>query len=205
MYKLVTIRDTIRIPPKLFSESLEGSVIGALKSKYEGRIDKDLGIIITVANPRDIGDGRVIPGDGAAYHEAVFDVLVFKPELHEMVRGKVVDITEFGAFVRFGAVDGLVHVSQVTDDFVSYNEKTVCLAGKDSNRVLKKGDVVTARIIAVSMKETLADSKVNLTMRQAGLGKPEWYEKKAKQPGEKAVERRRRGGSRRKPSRKQRR
>jgi DNA-directed RNA polymerase subunit E' len=174
MYSLVTVRDTVRIPPKLFSESLEDSVLAALREQYEGKLDNDLGVIITITHPREIGDGKIIPGDGAAYHDAVFDVLTFRPELHEVVRGKVSEITEFGAFVRFGPIDGLVHVSQVTDDFVSFNDKTGLLSGRDTKRSLKKGDIVNARIIAVSMKNTVTDSKINLTMRQPGLGKEDW-------------------------------
>jgi len=177
MYNLVTVRDTIRIPPRLFSASLEESVLKAIQAQYESRIDKDTGVVITVLNPREIGDGKVILGDGAAYHDVVFDVLTFKPELHEMVRAKVIDLTEFGAFLRFGPVDGLIHVSQVTDDFMSYNNKVGILAGKTSKKTLKKGDEVTARIIAISMKDSVTESKINLTMRQVGLGKEEWYKK----------------------------
>ena len=194
MYKIVTIRDIVRIPPNLFSKSLEKSILGALKEQYEGKLDKDLGVVIAVLNPRDIGDGKIIPGDGAAYREAVFDVLVFKPELHEMVKGKVADITEFGAFIRFGPIDGLVHVSQVTDDFMGYNEKTATLAGKDSKKVLQKNDIVNARIIAISLKSSVTDSKINLTMRQPGLGKEAWYKgvkAKAAKGGVKKREKRR--------------
>jgi DNA-directed RNA polymerase subunit E' len=174
MYNLVTVKDTIRIPPRLFSASLEESVQKAIQEQYEGRIDRDLGVVITVLNPREVGDGKVILGDGAAYHDVVFDVLAFKPEMHEVVRGKVIDLTEFGAFLRFGPIDGLVHVSQVTDDFMSYNDKLGVLAGKTSKKTVKKGDVVSARIIAISMKDSVTESKINLTMRQTGLGKEEW-------------------------------
>jgi len=180
MYNLITVRDTIRIPPRLFSASLEESVLKALQEQYEGRIDKDVGVVITIANPRDIGDGKIILGDGAAYHDVVFDIIAFKPEMHEMVRGKIIDLTEFGAFLRFGPVDGLIHVSQVTDDFMSYNDKVGVLAGKTSKKTLKKGDVVTARVIAISMKDSVTESKINLTMRQTGLGKEEWYKKEEK-------------------------
>jgi len=184
MYNLVTVKDTIRIPPRLFSASLEDSVIKAIQEQYEGRIDKDAGVVITVLNPREVGDGRVILGDGAAYHDVVFDILTFKPEMHEVVKGKVIDLTEFGAFIRFGPVDGLIHVSQVTDDFMSYNDKIGMLSGKTSKKTLKKGDIVTARIIAISMKDSVTESKINLTMRQTGLGKEDWNkeEKAEKKP-----------------------
>lgn len=178
MYSVITIKDTIRIPPKYFSKSLEDSVLRALRENYESKLDKDLGVIISIFNPREIGDGRIIPGDGAAYHDIVFDALVFRPELHEVIKAEVSDITEFGAFLKFGPIDGLIHVSQVTDDFVSYNDKTKTLSGKESKKVLKVGDIVTARIIAISKKDMVTESKINLTMRQPGLGKDDWLKKK---------------------------
>lgn len=174
MYEIVTIRDTVRIPPKLFSDSLEESAVKALEEQYVGRIDKDIGIMIGVLNPQEISSGKVILGDGAAYYDITFGVLVFRPELHEVIRAKVVDLTEFGAFLRFGPIDGLVHVSQVADDFVSYNDKTQCLSGKTGKHMVKRGDEVLARIIAVSIKDTIQESKINLTTRQTGLGKDGW-------------------------------
>ena len=180
MYELITVKDTIRIPPKLFTESLEQSAVEALREQYEGKIDQELGVIITVANPTEITDGKIIPGDGGTYHKITFDLLAFKPKSHEIIRGKVSELTDFGAFVKFGPIDGLVHVSQVTDDFMSLNEKTQTLTGKESKKSLKKDDEVKARVIAISMKNTVADSKINLTMRQDGLGKEEWLKLKKK-------------------------
>ena len=90
MYQLVTVRDTIRIPPSLFSESVEESVLAALRQQYESTLDKDVGVVLTVLNPRDLGDGKIIFGDGGAYYDVTFDVLAFKPVMNEVVRGKVV-------------------------------------------------------------------------------------------------------------------
>ena len=89
-----------------------------------------------------------------------------------------------------GPIDGLVHVSQVTDDFISYNEKTGTLTGKESGKVLKEGDSVRAKVVTLSMKPVITDSKIGLTMRQPGLGKLDWIDeakkpKKAKKKGAK--------------------
>ncbi|MCW1309912.1 MAG: DNA-directed RNA polymerase, partial [Candidatus Nanoarchaeia archaeon] len=124
------------------------------------------------------GEGVIIPGDGAVYYNVTFEVLVYKPELHEVVEGKVNEIAEYGAFIKIGPLDGLVHVSQVMDDYVSYS-KSQSLSGKQTKRTLKVGDVVLARVIAISLR-SLQDAKIGLTMRQEGLGKAEWYEEKKK-------------------------
>src|SRR3989338_5247764 len=137
MYNLVTIKDTIRIPPNLFSSNIEESVLSALRHQYENRLDKKLGVVITVTNPKNISDGKIILGDGASYHDVEFDLVTFKPELHEVIHAKVTDLQEFGPFIRFGPIEGLVHVSQVTDDFMSMNQQTGALSGKESKKVLR--------------------------------------------------------------------
>ncbi len=180
MYKLVKIVDTIRIPPKDFGKPIKESAINVLRSSYEGVVDKDLGLVLLVTKVNSIGVGRIIPGDGATYHDVEFEALVYKPILHEVITGKVSEITQFGAFVKIGPIDGLVHVSQVTDDYVSFNEKTGVLAARETKRTLKEGDTVRARIVSVSLKPVITDSKIGLTMRQPGLGKLEWIEEEKK-------------------------
>lgn len=174
MYKLITIKDTVRVPPTMFGKKIDESVINVLRQKYENKIDNDLGIILAISKVGNIGPGRIIPGDGAVYHDLQFEALVFQPKLHETFTGKVTEIAQFGAFVRMGPIDGLVHVSQVTDDFISYNEKTGTLTGKESGKVLKEGDSVRAKVVTISMKPVITDSKIGLTMRQPALGKLEW-------------------------------
>ena len=171
---MVTLNDRVRVPPKfLGDEETSKSVQKALQEEMEGRLDKDLGIVLCVTGIKDIKEGRIIPGDGAVYFETTFDALVFKPELHEVVEGEVTEIVEFGAFVRLGPLDGLVHVSQLADDFLGLS-KAGTLSTKSSSKSIKVKDDVIAKIVAVSLKQNLP-SKIGLTMRQPGLGKPEWY------------------------------
>jgi DNA-directed RNA polymerase subunit E' len=97
--------------------------------------------------------------------------------MQEVVDGEVIDIANFGAFVRVGPLDALIHVSQVTDDFMSYDSKGQRLVGKENNKSLIVGDKVRARIIALSINETdPTKNKIAMTMRQVGLGKLEWLD-----------------------------
>ena len=133
-----------------------------------------------VTKVNNIKDGIIIPGDGAPYYDTVFELLTFKPQLQEVVLGTIKDIADFGAFINIGPTEGMIHISQTMDDFVSFS-KDKLLSGKESGRTLKVGDQCRARIIAASFKD-ITNPKIGLTMRQLGLGKPEWmdehYEKK---------------------------
>ncbi len=186
MFYKTQLKDHIRIPPHIFGLKLEDAMIERIKKKYGGYISKELGIVIDVSRLDKIGEGIIIPGDGASYYETEFEVIIFKPEMQEVVLGRIKDIADFGAFINIGPIDGMIHISQTMNDFVSFNkEKT--LAGKDSKKVLKIGDQCRARIIATSYKDP-TNPKLGLTMRQTGLGKLEWIEEQFGQKENKKVE-----------------
>jgi len=167
MFYKLEVKDHIRVPPDTFNLPLEEAVVKRIKKKYDGFISKDLGIVIDVSGVKEIGEGIIIPGDGASYYEAVFILLTFKPEMQEDVLGKVRDIAEFGAFMNLGPIEGMIHISQTMDDFVSFS-KDKHLTGKESKRVLKVGDVCRARIIAISFSDPL-NPKLGLTMTEATI------------------------------------
>jgi len=186
MYKTITIKDTVRVPPDEFGEDVDNAVIGSVKKKYEGYISRDLGIVIDVIEVKGgLEAGTIVPGDGAAYYHLEFSLLVFKPEISELAFVRIKDIAEFGAFLDLGAIDGMIHISQTMDDFVSFS-KEKSLAGKSSKRALKIGDLCRARVIAISYKD-LSNPRIGLTMRQAGLGKLEWAQEDLSGKGAKSA------------------
>ncbi len=174
MFYLSQIKDHIRVAPNDFALEQKLAIIKSIKKEYEGFISKDVGIVVDVCDVQEVKEGVIIPGDGASYYETTFTLLVFKPELQEVVIGRIKDIAEFGAFMSLGPSEGMIHVSQTMDDFVSFS-KDKTLAGKDSKRTLKVGDVCRARMIALSFKD-VNNPKLGLTMRQSGLGRLDWIE-----------------------------
>jgi DNA-directed RNA polymerase subunit E' len=172
MYYKIRLSDHIRVSPRFFGKELKDAVKAGIKLKYDGLIDQALGVVIDVVDVKEVGEGVIIPGDGAAYYDTTFDILTYKPELQEVVVGRIKDIADFGAFITLGPIDGMIHISQTMDDFVSFAKEKV-LTGRDSKRVLKVGDVCRARVIAVSFKDP-SNPKIGLTMRQPGMGNTHW-------------------------------
>ena len=211
MFYKLELKDHIRVPPRYFNFEVKEAVLKAVKLKYDGLTNAELGFVIDVISVRDIGEGVItwdddsltnvsyidvisvrdigegviIPGDGASYYETTFEIIAFKPELQEVVTGRIKDIADFGAFLTMGPIDGMIHISQTMDDFVSFAKDKV-LTGRDSKKVLKVGDLCRARVIAVSFKD-ITNPKIGLTMRQQGLGKLEWIEEEGKEKPAKEV------------------
>ena len=172
MFYQVKAKDFIRVPPQMFNMAKRDAVLANVKATYENFISKELGFVINVVDVHGVKEGVIVPGDGAAYYDTEFELLTFKPELNELVFAKIRDITDFGAFMDLGGVEGMVHISQSMDDFVSFSKDKV-LQGKKSNQSIKVNDNCKARIIAVSYKD-MNNPKIGLSMRQEGLGKIEW-------------------------------
>ncbi len=175
IFKLFTIEGKIEIPPFLFDQEKSVSARIILSEDYEGIITRDFGFIIAVVDVINVGMGIIIPGNANTFHEVEFTILTFKPIVSEVVEGTVVEIVDFGSFIRLGPLDGLVHVSQICDDYISYEQVGNRFIGKETGKILEVNDQVRAKIIAVSLG-TGRSGKLGLTMRQRYLGKEEWIE-----------------------------
>jgi len=175
MFKLFTIEGKIEIPPFLFDQEKTVSARIILSEDYEGIITRNYGFIIAIVDVLDVGKGIIIPGNANTFHEVVFTILSFRPTVSEVVEGTVVEIVDFGSFIRLGPLDGLVHVSQICDDYISFEQVGNRFIGKETGKILEVNDQIRAKIIAVSLG-TGRSGKLGLTMRQKFLGKEEWIE-----------------------------
>jgi len=173
MFYLMDVEDHVRVEPKHFGLPTKEAIEKQLEEDYLDSVSKEFGYVVSVISVGDVDDGVIISGDGAAYYRSNFKILVWRPELHELVHGTISEITNFGAFMQIGPARGMIHISQTMEDYVSLS-KTGTLSGKTSKRNLGPKEDCVARIVAISYK---ADTpKIGLTMRQPGLGKLAWLE-----------------------------
>ena len=150
MYKLMKLVDTVRIPPTLLGEEIMPTIKNALREKLEGQVDKKLGSLVAVYNIDEVGEGHILVGDGAVYYDVTFEAIMFYPDLQEIIEGEVVEAVGFGVFIGMGPMDGLLHVSQITDDFISYDAKMQGLLLRTEASQLPN-DHVRARIVMVAL------------------------------------------------------
>ncbi len=172
----------MEIPPKFFGMKLEKAALEVLKSIYEDSIDDKLGYVIAVISIEEVGLGKIVKRNPSTIHPVKFRILSFIPEVQEVINGKVTEVTQFGVFVRVGPLEGLIHVSQVMDDYVDYDKVRGALIGREKGRIVEMGDNVRVRVVSVGKLKglmTLSKQKVALTMRQPGLGKLDWLKEES--------------------------
>jgi len=174
LFSISTLVDVVRIPPSLFGTVLKKAAINILKEKYESMINADLGYIIMILDAKVDEMGKMIAGDGGTFHKVEFDALTFYPKLQEIIQGEIVDITDFGAFVRIGPTDALLHLSQVMDDYLKSDVKAGMIIANQSGKTLRVGSTIRSRITAVSLGKAATMGKIGITCRQPYLGADEW-------------------------------
>ena len=128
------------IPASLVSDSYEKDL-----SKYNGQ---EIEFVITEFNPkrrRVIGDRKCLLIEQKASHQKE---ILEKLHVGDIIEGSVKNVTDFGAFVDLGDIDGLLHISEMSWGHVD-NPKKIFKVG-DTLRVFIKD--IQGTKIALSLK-----------------------------------------------------
>lgn len=180
MYRLITGEDRVRVSPQMLVMDREEAVRKVLKEKYEGKMNKELGLIMQITKAKPKASGIVFPGDPHIYHDVEFEAIAFNLEVNEVFRGVVREVMDFGAFVSIGPFEGLLHISQIGKERFSYDKKSKMLSSSDKKKSVKKGDELILKVSTASLKQSPQDTKIGLTMRADGLGSEAWIEAEKK-------------------------
>ena len=81
-----------------------------------------------------------------------------KEILKKEYEGVVSGVTSFGIFVELeNTVEGLVHISNMVDDYYIYDDEKKELFGQGSRKVFKIGNAVKIRVDKVSIAKAEID------------------------------------------------
>ena len=180
MFQIIEVEDVVRVEPLDFSETLNKMAEKVLKLKYESTLSPDFGYVVLIIGVKADKVGKILPSDGATYHTVNFKLLTYLPKLLEVVEGEVVEITDFGAFIRIGPTDALLHLSQITDEYLNSDVRQGLITAQQSNRVINVGTRMRVRVTALSLARGSSMGKIGVTCRQPFLGANDWIEEDLK-------------------------
>jgi ribonuclease R len=93
-------------------------------------------------------------------------------KLGEVFAGYVTGVQSFGLFVELDEiyVQGLVHVSSMTDDYYQFNEKAHQLKGENTRKVYRLGDKVEVQVARVDLERRQIDFALVDVLERAAAG-----------------------------------
>ncbi|QKS72235.1 ribonuclease R [Paenalkalicoccus suaedae] len=75
--------------------------------------------------------------------------------------GFVSGVTNFGLFVKLpNTIEGLVHVSYLTDDFYRFEERQYSMIGERTGNIFRIGDEIEVRVVNVNVDERIIDFEI---------------------------------------------
>lgn len=82
-------------------------------------------------------------------------------KIGEEFEGVISSVTNFGLFVELeNTIEGLVHVSHMTDDYYRFDDRQMMMIGERSGKQYRLGDEVTVKVIAVKPEESTIDFEI---------------------------------------------
>src|SRR6266446_2143294 len=91
-------------------------------------------------------------------------------KLGDVFAGYVTGVQAFGLFVELDEiyVQGLVHVSSMTDDYYLFNEKAHVLRGENTKKTYRLGDKVEVQVVRVDLERRQIDFALVDVLERAG-------------------------------------
>ena len=93
-------------------------------------------------------------------------------KLGEVFGGYITGVQAFGLFVELDEiyVQGLVHVSSMTDDYYVFNDKAHVLKGENTRKVYRLGDRVEVQVVRVDLERRQVDFALVDVLERAAAG-----------------------------------
>ena len=105
------------------------------------------------------------------YVESWLKCHYMKDHVGEDFEGVVTSVTSFGLFITLTDlyIDGLVHISNVGDDYFVYDEKQQQLIGKDKGNLFGLGDLVKVKVAGVNMDLLQIDFELKAKLKSSEM------------------------------------
>jgi len=86
-------------------------------------------------------------------------------------KGKIASVTQFGLFIELDGtgIEGLLHISDLKNDYYQFNQDKQCLSGERSNKKYTIGDRISVKIVRVDMEQKKIEFSLAIPQPQNGM------------------------------------
>ena len=122
MFLLSTFQDIIRVPASQLGLPIEDVLTDELNSRLANKVVLNVGLVICLHDIVDVGESYVHCGDGAIYTKSKFRMLVFRPQIGEILCGTLRSSSKDGLNISLGFFDSIVIPPQHLNEPSQFNE-----------------------------------------------------------------------------------
>lgn len=119
---LVKFKDIIRVPACHLGQPIENILTDELNKQLANKVVLHVGLIICLHDIIDIGESYIYPGDGAIHTKCVFRMIVFRPQIGEVICGTLKSSSKEGLNISLGFFDSIIVPPQQLNEPSHFNE-----------------------------------------------------------------------------------
>lgn len=108
MFLLAKFKDTIRVPASHLGKPIEEVLAEELNKRFSNKVVLNVGLIICLHDIVDIGESHIYCGDGAIHTRCVYRMIVFRPQVGEIICGTLKSSSKEGLNISLGFFDSIL-------------------------------------------------------------------------------------------------
>lgn len=122
MFVLAKFRDIIRIAPNQLGQPIELVLIEELNKRFANKVVLNVGLIICLKDILEISESYIYCGDGAIHTRCVYRMVVFRPQVGEIICGTLKSSSKEGLNISLGFFDSIVIPPEQLNEPSIFNE-----------------------------------------------------------------------------------
>lgn len=122
MFLLITFHDTIKVPASRLGVPIEDVLKDILNLRLANKVVHNVGLVICMKDVIDVGESHVHDGDGAIYTKCTFRMVVFRPQIGEVLCGTLRSSSREGLKISLGFFDSIVVPPQYLNEPSKFDE-----------------------------------------------------------------------------------
>ncbi len=154
MFYLLDVQAKTSLSPEQLdpNKNADELLLKTLRQSLEGVVLEDIGLVVAVISCRVKGEGLIPPRSPDIFFNTEIELVCFRPLEGEILEGEIVNVTETGAFVNIGSLDGFWPRNRISNKRLRFNVKRGTLEDRDSEVVVKRKDKVRVEVNTVEIR-----------------------------------------------------
>lgn len=123
MFVLAKFKDIIRVPACHLGQPIEEVLADELNKRLANKVVLNVGLVICLHDIVDVGESYIYCGDGAIHTKCMYRMIVFRPQVGEILCGTLKSSSKEGLNISLSFFDSIIIPPQNLNEPSHFNEK----------------------------------------------------------------------------------
>lgn len=154
MFYLLEVKTKTSLSPDQLdpNKNADELLLDTLRDSLEGKVLKDIGLVVAVISCNIQGEGTIPPRSPDIFFNTEMQIICFRPVEGEVIEGEVVNVTETGAFINIGSLDGFWPRNRISDKRLQFNAKNGSLQDREGQITVRRKEKARVKISNVEIR-----------------------------------------------------